>query len=290
MNNISSDNTGNAAINIPRVINPFNTIAATQMQTSSALSDQQRSVSEVQALMIIAKNYPRDTVKAMDKILNSCSRLSLAEIGLYSYPRGGMEVTGASIRLAEAIVQDWGNILFCVRELSNFNGKSLVQSSAWDLETNIKAVKEFEVVHSRYTKKSSYQLSDPRDIYETVANAAARRLRACIFSIIPRDVIDSAIKQCEMTLKEKTDVSDDAKAKMVDLFLNKFSVSREMIEKRIGRSIFTISPMQLISMRKIYNSLSDKISTVDQWFEVEKNAQQKEEIKTNTEKAIEILS
>ena len=39
----------------------------------------------------------------MEKILNACTRATLAQGALYSYPRGGQEVTGPGIRLAEAM-------------------------------------------------------------------------------------------------------------------------------------------------------------------------------------------
>ena len=53
------------------------------------------SASEAQATL--ATSY----LEAMDKILQACTRPSLAEGALYSYSRGGSEITGPSIRLAE---------------------------------------------------------------------------------------------------------------------------------------------------------------------------------------------
>lgn len=163
----------------------------------------QREIAEVQASMAISKRFPRNQAQALDRILIACQRPTLAEGALYSYSRGGTEITGPSIRLAEAIVQQWGNVDFGIRELEQRNGESTVEAYAWDLETNTRQKKIFQVRHKRVTKAKpqGYDLTDPRDIYELVANQGARRLRACILGIIPGDIVESAVNQCEQTLK-----------------------------------------------------------------------------------------
>lgn len=147
-----------------------------------------RQAQEVQAAMVIAKRFPRNEVDSFNRILRSCQRKSLAETATYEYPRGGAKVTGPSIRLAEAMAQNWGNIDFGITELEQSNGESQVMAYAWDLETNTRQTKIFTVPHIRGTKKGNIPLTDPRDIYEMVANQGARRLRACILGIIPGDL------------------------------------------------------------------------------------------------------
>lgn len=249
--------------------NPFvNLPVASAPQSRDVLADvvAQREIAEVQAAVILAKKFPRDQIQAMDKILVACQRPSLAESAIYSYSRGGTEITGPSIRLAEAIAQNWQNIQFGVRELEQRNGESTVEAYAWDLESNTRQSKVFQVAHKRHTKKGSYMLEDPRDIYETVANNAARRLRACILGVVPGDVVEAAVGQCEQTLKSKADTSAEAVKKMVEAF-GKYGVSKEQIEKRIQRRLDSITPAQVISLRKVYNSLKDGMGAVADWFE-----------------------
>ena len=227
----------------------------------------QRAIAEVQGAIILAKRFPRNQIEAMDRIMVACQRPGLAEQSLYSYSRGGTEITGPSIRLAEAIAQNWQNLQFGIKELEQRNGESTVEAFCWDVETNVRQVKSFQVKHERHTKKGSYRLEDPRDIYEAVANQGARRLRACILGIIPGDVIESAVTQCEQTLKAKADTSPDALKKLVEAFAV-FQVTKEQIEKRIQRRLDTITAAQLIQLRKIYNSLKDGMSAVADWFEI----------------------
>lgn len=270
------------------VASPFaNATPAARPQSNGALAqtDQQRAIAEVQAAMMIARMNPRDPVQAMDRILNACTRPTLAEAAVYQYGRGGSDVSGPSIRLAEAIAQQWGNMQFGIRELDQRNGESTVQAFAWDVETNTRREVTFQVPHLRYTRNGSKRLEDPRDIYEMVANQGARRLRACILAVIPGDVIETAVHQCEETMRAKADTSMEAMQKLVAAF-EAFGVNKEQIEKRIQRRLDAIQPAQVVSLRKIYASLRDGMSAASDWFEPQAEAQPEASAQaTATEKA-----
>ena len=253
-----------------QVDNPFGKQMVAASNNAVAAAESDRAVQEVQASMIIAKKFPRDTMKAMDRILNACTRPSLAAGALYSYPRGGQEITGPSIRLAEAMAQDWGNIQFGIRELSSENGASTVEAFAWDVETNTRQVKVFQVPHARYSNnKGLVALKDPRDIYEMIANQGARRLRACILGVIPGDVTEAAVKQCEITQAATTEVTPETIKAMIEAFESNYGVTKELIEKRLGKHAESINASQLLSLRKIYQGLKDGISKPSDWFDMD---------------------
>lgn len=237
-----------------------------QTQTEMMIS---RQAQEVQAAMVIAKRFPRDGVENYNRIMNACKRKGLAEKAMYEYPRGGQKVTGPSIRLAEALAQSWGNIDFGIVELEQKNGESQVMAYAWDLETNTRQTKIFSVPHIRGTKKGNVVLTDPRDIYEMVANQGARRLRACILGVIPGDVIEDAIVQCEKTLAEgeKRPIIDIVR-EMAAIFQNEFSVPLEAIEKYIGCKSEAFSMNDLIRLKKVYVSLRDGMAKREDYFEL----------------------
>ncbi|WP_295401697.1 hypothetical protein [uncultured Thiocystis sp.] len=247
--------------------NALNPFQSQQSLTHTAETGSAREIQEVQAAMVIAKRFPRDQVTATDRILQACTRQTLAEGALYSYNRGGSEITGPSIRLAETLAQCWGNIQFGIRELEQRIGDSTVEAFAWDLETNTRQTKVFQVPHERHTKAGSKRLSDPRDIYELVANQGARRLRACILGVIPGDVTEAAVQQCEVTLAAKADTSPEAVKRLVETF-GKLGVTAEMLTKRLGNRLEAIRPAQVIQLRKIYASLRDGMSSIGDWFEV----------------------
>lgn len=232
----------------------------------------QRAIQEVQAALVIAKRFPRDEKAALDKILNACTRVGLAEQSAYSFARGGSTITGPSIRLAEAIAGYWGNLEYGFREISRGvdpqgNGFSEVEAYAWDMENNVRKPSRFTVKHWRDTKAGGYALKDERDIYELVANQAQRRVRACLLAVIPGDVVDEAQKQCDVTLNASADISPEAIKKLVDAFAT-YQVTKEQIEKRIQRRLDSIQPAQIIQLRKIFLSLKDAMSKPEEWFEV----------------------
>lgn len=253
--------------------NPFDTGRQVARPGNGAMADatSQRAIAEVQAAMVIAKRFPRDPIQAMDRILNACTRPSLAEAALYQYSKGGSDVSGPSIRLAEAIAQQWQNIQFGFTELTrglDHDGVaySEVEAYAWDLETNTKRPLVFRVRHWRDTKKGGYAIKDERDIYELVANQAQRRVRACILGVIPGDVVEAAANQCDITLKSKADTSPEAVQKMVAAFAA-YGVTKEQIEARIQRRVDAIQPAQIVGLKKVYASLRDGMSSPDDWFD-----------------------
>lgn len=247
-------------------INPF---GESKSGPSNAMVDASsaREVAEVQSAMVIAKRFPRDPRVAMDRILLACTRPTLADGALYSYSRGGSDVTGPSIRLAEVAAQCWGNLQFGIRELEQRDGESTVEAFAWDIETNTRQSKVFQVRHERHTKKGVSALSDPRDVYELVANQGARRLRACILGVIPGDVIEEAVRQCELTLKASADTGPEAMKRMAESF-GKLGVTVAMIEKRIQCRLEAIRPAQVVQLRKVYASIQDGMSVPGDWFDV----------------------
>ena len=245
--------------------NPFAVSAPQTQAMSTVQSDSQRAIAEVQAALVIAKQFPRNPIEAYDRVMNACQRPGLAQSAVYSYARGGTSVTGPSIRLAEMLAQNWGNIQYGIRELSSENGESTVEAFAWDVETNTRQTKVFQIPHIRYTRQGTKKLTDPRDIYELVANNGARRLRACILGVIPGDVVDAAVDQCEKTIHASADTSPEGVQKLIKAF-EQFGVSKDDIEGFIQRRVDAITPANVVSLRKIFTSLRDGMSSAKDWF------------------------
>lgn len=247
-------------------LNPFG--AARPVATNAASSvAQAREVADVQAAMLVAQHFPRDQVAAMDRILMAFTRPSLAETALYEYSRGGSDVTGLSIRAAEAIAQQWGHIHMGVEELEQRNGESTVRAFAFDAQTGTRDSRIFQVKHWRDTKKGGYKIEDQRDIYELVANLAARRKRACILTVIPGDVQEAVKRQVETTLKTRVEITPELLKSLESKFAE-FGVPVAAIEKRIQRRMEAITPALVVQLGKIYNSLKDGMSSPADWFEL----------------------
>lgn len=245
------------------------TLAPSQPMALGVLTAiQQREIAEVQSKIIIARSNPRDRERAKERILDECRSVTFADKALFAYSRGGTDISGESIRLAEMIAQHWGNIDWGVRELDQRDGVSDVEAYAWDLESNVVQRRTYRVKHERKARGQIYRLEDPRDIYEMVANSGARRMRACLLAIIPDDVKDDAKALCEKTLSESIEITDKLIASMIEKF-SKLGVTKDRLEAKIQRKIEKITPQQVINLKKIFNSITDGMSAPGDWFDME---------------------
>ncbi len=241
---------------------PVNTNA-----NSMTTVDQSRAVAEVQAALVIAKSQPRSEIQAEHKILEACKRPGLAMTAIYSYKRGTEQVEGPSIRLAETMARYWGNMNYGFREVSREGASSEIEAYAWDLETNTKAVRQFQMKHWRDTKKGGYEVTAERDKYELMANFAQRRVRACILEIIPGDIVEAALEQCNRTLKGNSDVPLIDRIKKMVVAFEDIGVSSAMIEARVQHSIDSINIHEFRQLGKLFNAIRDGYSTVEELFE-----------------------
>jgi len=241
---------------------------AVRQSTTPSEQESSRAVTEAQAAMIVAQKFPRDIDECLIRIKKACGRRLLAEKAMYAYPRGKQIVEGPSIRLAECIAQNWRHLDYGIRELSQKEGFSEVEAYCWDMETNVRRTIQFTVPHARKARGQMTQLTDPRDIYEMVANQGARRLRACILGVIPVDVIEEASEECNRTLSGNgSEPIEDRVRKMLSAF-DKFGVNKEMLEARLGHKTSAIVEAEITSLQKIYNSLKDGMSKREDWFTV----------------------
>lgn len=233
-----------------------------------AQSSSSREMEEVKGQIFMSRQLPRNVFQSEQRILDACKRPSLARTAIYSYPRGGTKVEGPSIRLAEVLAQNWGNMAFGVKELEQREGESVAMAYAWDLETNVRQEKVFTVKHSKKANGNIKKLDDPRDIYEHVANNGARRLRSCILGIIPGDIVETAIEECNRTLQgNNKGPLKDRVANALKAFKEKYRVTQEIVESRFGYNADAFTEYDYMDLIKIFNSLKDGMSKVEDWFD-----------------------
>ena len=227
------------------------------------------SIAEIQAKMILARNFPRDIERCLERIRYECMNKELAEKATYEFPRGDSVVKGPSIRLVECVARYWGNILCGIKEISSNQREATVKSYCWDLESNFADEKVFTVPYVRTKKKKTADgttiretapLTDERDKYEVLANMAARRKRACMQAIIPQFVIDEAVATCQKTLEEamKGEDIEVTKAKMLAAFRAKVEwISEADFQTVCGKPFESISIKDIVKLRNLYNAIAD---------------------------------
>lgn len=248
--------------------NPFaggRTLAG-HVNAGTVAIESERAIAEAQGKLVIAKRFPRDEAKAFNKVLEACSRHSLASVAMYSYPRGGQTVSGPSIRMAEELARCWGNLDYGIRELSRRDRESEMEAYCWDMETNVISSQKFTVKHIRDRQQGAKELTDERDIYEITANMGGRRLRARILAILPPDLVDAAVSRCRSTMAGNSEQPLIDRIRRMGEAFAKMQITTDMIEKRLAHKLGETTPDELADLMGIYQSIKDGMSGISDWF------------------------
>lgn len=253
------------------MVRPVETAPAPNPGTAIA---QTRAQAEVQGMMVMARANPRDEMVSLEKITRSCQRPLLAEKAMYSYPKGNTTVTGPSIQLIKEVARCFGNIDYGVQILSSDSRESTVLVYALDLENMTRETRSFRVPHERHTRSGVYEINDPREIYEHVANYSSRRLRACIEGVLPKDLVDHAIQECEETLRSRHKVPLHERAKKMVKAFGEIGVPVRQLESILGHSASNITENDYVKCQGIYRSIRDGETKVDDWFKKPKEEEE----------------
>lgn len=230
--------------------------------------EQSRAVAEVQAAVIVAQNRPRNEAQAMAKAMESCRQWPVAEGAFYKFPRGGETVAGETISLAVELARCWGNVQYGVMELARNDDahESEMLAYAWDLETNTKSQQTFLVPHKRDTRQGPKVLTDMRDIYENNTNNGARRLRECIFRILPPYLKEMAKQTCRETLERgQGDIPLPVRiANAINAFKS-IGVAQDRLEAKLGSSA-SWTAIDVANLQVSHRSIKNREVSADEEF------------------------
>jgi hypothetical protein len=226
-------------------------------RSQATVVEQSRAIAEVQGALIVADRRPRDRQRALAEALESCRTQEVAQHAFFKFPRGGQSVSGPSIHLARELARCWGNVVYSVVELDRDDDRAVseMMAYAWDLETNTRAQLQFLVPHKRDKRGGAEVLTDMRDIYENNANMGARRLRECIFAVLPPYLTKSAENQCFLTLQQGAD--DKPLPVRINEAIEAFAkigIDNKRIEGRLG-PVARFTEVDLANMRITYQSI-----------------------------------
>lgn len=256
--------------NLSPVNNSF-AIQASDFKTSQIAL--QEKLAAVQAQVILARQFPRELVYVEQKIKRAFMSLELSEKAEFSLPVAGSIIRGASIRLAEVLAQHYGNLQINPGEVVG-GGKdekgefSDIKISAWDLESNFKAEQTIRVSHSRYSKaKGHMPINDSGELMRIFSMRTASRLREMIFKVIPVDLKELALKVARETVIKGDGTALIERAKKAIQIFDKYSISKEMLEKKMGMKYEAWTGENLSDLIAIHTSLKDGEGKPADFFE-----------------------
>lgn len=227
-----------------------------------------RAVAEVKAMVVVAQQCPRDVQAAIGAMRESCAQHTLAQRAFFRFPRAGTTVQGPSIHLARELARVWGNITYGISELrrDDDEGVSEMQAYAWDIQTNTRTASIFMVPHMRDTKKGAQKLTDMRDIYESNANAGARRVREAIFAVLPPWFIEEAKDLCTQTLANGGGKPLAQRVADAVKWFESAGVRLSQLEEKVGRKGAEWDGMDLARLEVISKSLRNGEVSLDEEF------------------------
>jgi hypothetical protein len=219
--------------------------------------EQSRAVAEVQGAILVAQRCPRDVTAATAAMRESCQQKGLAERAFFRFPRAGSTVSGPSVYLARELARTWGNIQYGVSEMrrDDIHGQSEMKAFAWDVQTNTRVETTFVVPHMRDKKTGPEKLTDMRDIYENNANAGARRVRECIFSILPPWFVEEAKERCTRTLTDGGGKSLPQRVADAVKAFEGLGVTVDQLERKIERPTGKWNEFDIASLTVVFKSL-----------------------------------
>ena len=227
---------------------------------------------EIQGAIVLARRFPRSEADSYAALLRSCGRTSFAEDACYSFPRGGSNVEGPSVRFAREAARVWGNIRYGLSILRDDDDSRDIEGWAWDIQTNVKvtAGDSFKKLIQRKLKNggpAAWVKPDERDLRELTNRRGAILVRNCILQLLPADFIEDAIEETRATLKAHAVKDPDGERKKVIRAFSDIGVSPAMLESYLDIRWPRRSPQRSRTCVGCRLSIRDGNST---WSEYEK--------------------
>jgi hypothetical protein len=244
------------------------TVAEPEVGMAAAVA---REEAQIKSMIVVAKKYPRDEVRAYDRIVRSCKRPTFAEKARYVFPRGGSNIEGPSVNLAREMVRNWGNAAYGFRVVSMDDEMIHVGGFAFDAESNTLQVSEAKFKRLVYRKKGGWVKPDERDLRELVNKHGAICERNAVLKIMPPDYIEDALGVVKTTLRKAAagEIKQDREQtiRRIAAAFSDFGVSREMIEMKIGHPLEEMNENDVVELRGVLQSLIDGNSRTVEHFE-----------------------
>jgi hypothetical protein len=238
---------------------------------------------EVKARTAVALQRPRDWDAVRQKLLKEVSRPGLAEQAEYKIPRGGTEITGPSIRFAEAAIRAMGNLAVSVRVTED--GKAMrkgevvvcdlesntTYSAAWVIDKTMErrklpaGVTADDIVATRKASDGGtvYVLKAPETEVQLKQGAVVSRvLRGLALRLLPGDLLEEALDLARQVRTGALQAQDPeaVRKKIADSFAS-LGVTVEMLAEYLGHPLSQTTPAEIDDLRKLYVAIRDGATT-----------------------------
>ena len=210
-----------------------------------------------------AKTYPRSIAGCLQSAIGLATySREMAEACIYLIPRGGKEITGPSIRLAEIMALSWGNLRCKGRVIGEDGDFIVARGTAWDMETNVLFSAD---VRRRIIDKHGRRFS--ADMVGVTGNAAVSiAIRNVLLRVIPKAIIDQVYAKAKDTAVGSIRTIGERRSLALQK-LAVFGITEERVLNRVGREgIEDVTLKDIEKLIGLYNAIDSENKTPDDAF------------------------
>lgn len=223
----------------------------------------QTEQAEIDIQVATAKRWPRDIDRSLQRMKAMSIRSpKVAAACFYVLPRGGKNIEGGSIRLAEIVYMCWGNLRLKARVIGAEDVFIRAMATSWDLETNVGLERDSlrRIVDSHGRRYS-------HDMIVTTGNAAASiAIRQAVFASIPRVYVDEIVEHCMQVAAGKRGNLDDEKKRWFAWYEEK-GIGRDQVLELLGKDgPEAIEIEDITTLQGLSNALRDGETTLKDVF------------------------
>jgi hypothetical protein len=226
---------------------------------------------EVNQQIATAKRFPRNLKAVYGEVLTlATGDEETAESCFYSVPRGGKQIEGPSIRMAEILASSWGNMRVASRIVAEDGGSVTCEGLAWDLEKNVCiSAQAARKLHGKKDRRTGERLPpDADEIALAKMSGQAIARRNAILQVIPGAWIKTVMSEVRKVAIGKADTLPNRREKVLD-YLAKMGVQRDRVLRLLGaESVDAIDGEGVLTLRGIAQRIKDGETTVDEAFAV----------------------
>lgn len=217
---------------------------------------------ELDVQITTAKTFPRSVKSSLQNAVEMATMTTeIAESCIYSLPRGGKNIEGPSIRLAEILVSSWGNVHAGQRVIGVVEKSIVAEAVVWDLEKNNKIT----VQQSRRATNKDGKLFNDDMIIVTGNAAASIAFRNAVFKIIPNTIRDEALNRVKSFLATGTKEEIQEKIRKGIAAFAVSGISEQDLLRLLGKKLTTkLNSDDYLSMLGMRNALKDGYITKEQ--------------------------
>jgi hypothetical protein len=218
--------------------------------------------SEVDMQIATAKAYPRDVKKSLERIKAMAKADEETANGcFYHLSRGGDEINGLSVRMAEIIASCWGNLRVQSRIIGNDGRTITAQGVCHDLESNLAVSVE---VKRKITGKNGQTFSE--DMQVVTGNAAcAIAFRNAVLKVVPKAITQGVINEVQEGAKKNIDLAKN-RQQCVGYFVSLGVAETQLFEFLGINTMEEITADMIMNLRGIATAIKEGTTTVQETF------------------------